>query len=141
MGDHAMWVAGVIISKQTSVPAPLAPPRSPPIGVAQEAVLFSSAFADITQPSTDFQAKAAVAAQHLATIPAMLPTYTEIRAINMSFGLAFDSSSTTLDGSSTLTQFVDWSARVHDIVYVIAGSEHLYPTPPGGFVPIDNLME
>jgi hypothetical protein len=79
ISNHPMWVAGVMISKQTSVPPPPAPARSPPIGVAQEAALFSSAFSDLDTSPAEWQSYAAVAAQHLATLPANLPAHTGTR--------------------------------------------------------------
>ena len=42
-------------------------------------------------------------------------------AINFSFAEPLDEG--TLDGSSLLTQFVDWSAATHDTLYVVAGNE------------------
>jgi hypothetical protein len=99
---HAMWVAGVMISQQTMVPMP-PPVRSPPIGVAQQASLFSAAFIDPDQAPLNLQADAAVAAQHIATLADF-----DVRAINMSFGVPLDPGD-MLDGNSTLTQFIDWS--------------------------------
>jgi hypothetical protein len=81
--DHALWVAGVMISTQTAVPTP-PPIRSPPVGVAQSAALYSSAF--LVEPVGILQQDAAVAAQHLASLPTA-----DVRAINMSFGVPRDS--------------------------------------------------
>jgi hypothetical protein len=114
--SHAMWVAGVMISRQTAVPTP-PPVRSPPIGVAQQASLYSAAFLDPDQLPPNLQAAAAVAAQHIATLPNV-----DIRAINMSFLVPLDPGE-MLDGNSTLTQFIDWSSSQHDRLYVVAGSE------------------
>jgi subtilisin family serine protease len=121
--EHALWVASVMISKQIAVDPDTG--MSPPIGVAQEADLFSAAFVEnILDP--DLQEDAAIASQHLAS-----GTW----AINMSFGLALDG--VQLDGSSLLTQFIDWSTRRHEVLYVVAGARD-DQGPPGGPVPTDN---
>jgi hypothetical protein len=122
--DHALWVASVIISSQTAVEND-PPGRSPPIGVAPEAALYSSAF--IVEPVGLLQESAAISAQLLAP---------SVFATNMSFGLELDDSSSVLDGSSTLTAFIDWSTREHNLLYVVAGNE-LVPIP--GAVPTDNF--
>jgi hypothetical protein len=46
INNHAIWVASVMISKQATAP----PGRSPPLGVAQQANLLSSAFIDPDVP-------------------------------------------------------------------------------------------
>ena len=43
----------------------------------------------------------------------------DARAINISAGLPADSFG-GLDGNSSLTKFVDWSSRVHDVLYVVS---------------------
>jgi hypothetical protein len=131
--EHAIWVAGVIISTQTSVP-PATPPHSPPIGVAPEALLFSSAFLDTMNLPTSYQQDTAVTLQHLATLVGA-----DIQAINMSMGVALEGTE-ELDGTSLLSQFIDWSANQHDILYVVAGNEFANPLPPGGPVPTDNFI-
>jgi hypothetical protein len=130
---HALWVASVMISKQTAVDPMTG--VSPPIGVAQEANLHSSAFLGMPLPTTleEQQEDAAITAQHLATLPGI-----DIRAINMSFGVELASSTSVYDGSSTLTQFIDWSANSnqHDVLYVVAGWEL---TVGDGTVPSDEF--
>ncbi len=116
--DHALWVASVMISKQTTAPAG----RSPPVGVAQQANLLSSAF--VVEPVINLQEDAAIAAQVLAST---------VWATNMSFGVPTDGF--PLDGTSTLTQFVDWSTSWHEVVYVVGGKE----VGPAGPVPTDNF--
>lgn len=66
---------------------------------------------------------AALAAQHLVPFA---------YATNMSFVVPLDG--TPLDGTSTLTSFVDWSTFWQEVVYVVAGNE---VTEPGGY-PTDN---
>ena len=116
--DHSLWVASVMISKQTTI-SPIG--SSPPIGVAPQAELFSSAF--IVQPVGNLQEDAAISAQ------ALTPT---VFATNMSFGLPTDGF--LLDGSSTLTSFVDWSTVAQEVLYVVAGNE----LGSSGPVPTDN---
>lgn len=114
---HAMYVAGVMISTATTAPAG----RSPPTGVAIEADLYSSSYLnDNPQPN------AAITAQHLATA-------LDVKAINMSFGLDLESLA-TLNGNSTFTLFVDWSATQHDVLYVKSAHE----TGEAGPVPMDS---
>jgi len=117
---HALWVASVMISKQTATANPI---RSPPIGVAQEADLFSSAFSVI--PFGDQQEDAAIAAQFLAT---------GVWATNMSFAVPLESGF-QLDGNSLLSEFVDWSSAWHEVLYVVAGNEVNKP----GVIPTDNF--
>jgi subtilisin family serine protease len=109
-----------MISQQTSVDPNTG--MSPPIGVAQQAVLFSSAFG--VAPLGNQQEDAAIAAQFLAN---------GVWAINMSFGLDLEGGY-QLDGNSILTQFVDWSTVWHEVVYVVAGNGS--GKPP---VPTDNF--
>jgi hypothetical protein len=59
-----------------------------------------------------------------------------VRAINMSFGVPFGVGRGP-DGDSKLTQFVDWSARQHDILYVVANRNDF--TLAGIGQPMDNF--
>ena len=121
--EHALWVASVMISKQDF----LGPTggQSKPLGVAQEALLESVAF-QVDQQINIQQEDAAIAAQVIATEPLLNQT-------NMSFGLPNDTQ--ILDGSNTLTAFVDWSTVSHEVLYVVAGTE----VGPIGPVPTDNF--
>lgn len=101
--EHAENVASVMISSSTTIP-----------GVAPEALLYASAFAEPIDPA---QPDAAFAAQHVA-----LQSADDVRAINMSFGELLIGGN-TLDGNSLLTKFMDWSARRNDVLYVKAGNE------------------
>lgn len=80
-------------------------------GVAPGADLFASAIS----PSANFQAGPSQSGQHVAT-----RNGGDVRAINMSFGLAVD---VGFDGNDLFTQFIDWSAAHHDVLYVVAGNE------------------
>jgi subtilisin family serine protease len=52
----------------------------------------------------------------------------------MSFGNPFDSTHTLNDGNQHLTQFVDWSAAAHDVLYVASGYEgNMNPVPKDNF--------
>lgn len=119
-GSHALHVASVMISKQTTI-GPGAGVYSPD-GVAPDASLYSSAF--FVDPVTNLHEDAALAAQTLTN---------SVFATNMSFGIptaGFD-----LDGTSTLTSFVDWSSTWQQVLYVVAGNE----VGAQGPVPTDNF--
>lgn len=111
---HAAMVAGVMVSGDKTLP-----------GVAPGARLYSSA---VGSPAKSGQAEECLSSQHIA-----LQNGGDVRAINFSFGesLARDPRpDAVLDGNALLTQCVDWSARVHDVLYVIAGNQG------GGGIPI-----
>lgn len=116
--NHASWVAGVMISSDTT--------RR---GVAPSAQLYASAF-DPAAPFFDEQA--ALSAQHIA-----LQNSGDVRAINMSFVIPLDSPEHVRDGNQLLTQFVDWSASNDNVLYVVAGKN---TTNPAGFsIPAENF--
>jgi hypothetical protein len=72
---------------------------------------------------------ALVAMQYIATAGFPKPT----RAINLSFGAQLDVGD-SLNGNALLTQFVDWSARKHDILYVASGNQgDMSPQPSDNF--------
>ena len=105
--DHAESVAGVMIS--THAVARGVAGGADPAFVAR---LYSSAYVGDIDPMV----QSAESAQRVATVPLSLMT-----AINMSFGIeAFDG---IHDGNALITQFVDWSAARHDVLYVIAGNQ------------------
>jgi Subtilase family len=97
---HAEQVAGTIISTHSTA-----------TGVAKGASLNSSADSQPFKTGEDWDS---LSLQRIAV--------TGVRATNMSFGHAVDSSA-SLDGNGLLTEFVDWSASRHDILYVAAGDE------------------
>jgi hypothetical protein len=117
--DHAGMVASVMISKDKAVP-----------GVAPGARLFASA-AGTSKNSG--QIEECLSTQHVA-----LQNGGDLRAINFSFGEPLSKDprpNAVLDGNALLTQCIDWSARVHDVVYVIAGNQG-----KGGIaIPTDNF--
>lgn len=99
-------------------------------GVAPGARLYSSASGT---PRRYGQPEECLSAQYVA-----LQNGGDVRAINFSFGesLRFDPrAKPQLDGNALLTQCIDWSARVHNVLYVIAGNQG-----KGGIsVPTDNF--
>lgn len=112
---HAANVASVIISQDKL--------RT---GVAPGASLFAAAVGPLSDRSG--QPDECIASQHVA-----LSNSGDLRAINFSFGepLSRDPRpNPVLDGNALLTQCIDWSQRVHDVLYVIAGNQG------GGGIPI-----
>jgi len=121
--EHAVQVASVMISSET---LPAGMPSS--AGVSPGAKLFSIGNDAVTQGSD------AVTLQHLA-----LANSGDIRAINISFGQTIDGKTNTEEGNSTLTQFVDWSAKQHNTLYVVSGTQNnLLGMPSVLPVPTDN---
>lgn len=117
---HAANVASVMIS-QDKLRA----------GVAPEALLYSGAVGPLSDTSA--QPEECLAAQAVA-----LQNGGDVRAINFSFGepLSRDPRpSAMLDGNALLTQCIDWSARVHGTLYVIAGNQGRGGIP----IPTDNF--
>lgn len=109
-GEHAAGVAGLMISLDKLLR-----------GVAPQARLYSSAFGLENIGRGGIQPRTCLSSQQVAR-----QNGDDLRAINFSFGesLARDPRpNASLDGNSLLTQCVDWSARVHDVLYVIAGNE------------------
>lgn len=112
---HAANVASVMISQDKL--------RT---GVAPGASLFAAAVGPLRDRSG--QPDECLASQQVA-----LSNSGDLRAINFSFGepLARDPRpNPVLDGNALLTQCIDWSQRVHDVLYVIAGNQG------GGGIPI-----
>ncbi|NEO85676.1 MAG: S8 family serine peptidase [Spirulina sp. SIO3F2] len=101
---HADLVAAVMVSQDKYLR-----------GVAPDANLYASAVGSAGQPQE------CLAAQHVAQ-----QQNGEVRAINFSFGEPLrrdDRSNPTLDGNALLTRCIDWSSRVHNTLYVIAGNQ------------------
>ncbi len=112
---HAANVASVMVSQDKFLR-----------GVAPQALLYSAAVGPIRGRSG--QPEECFASQQVA-----LSNGGDVRAINFSFGesLARDPrSSPVLDGNALLTQCIDWSQRVHGVLYVVAGNQG------GGGIPI-----
>lgn len=112
---HATNVASVMVSQDKFL-----------TGVAPDAMLFSAAVGPL--PETTAQPEECLTTQNVA-----LRNSGDVRAINFSFGEPLTRDPRTnpvLDGNALLTQCIDWSERVHDVLYVIAGNQG------GGGIPI-----
>jgi len=112
---HATNVASVMISQDKFL-----------TGVAPDAVLFAAAVGPL--PDGSGQPVECLTAQAVA-----LRNSSDVRAINFSFGeplIRDPRTDAVLDGNALLTQCIDWSNRVHDTLYVIAGNQG------GGGIPI-----
>ncbi len=117
---HAANVASVMISQDKTFK-----------GVAPNAVLYSDAIGTLTEFTG--QNEECLASQHIA-----LQNSGDVRATNFSFGepLSRDPRpGATLDGNALLTQCIDWSSRVHKLLYVIAGNQGRGGIP----IPTDNF--
>lgn len=107
LDTHAAQVASVMIGNSKKVR-----------GVAPDAKLYSSAAAT---PHKGGQEEECAAAQHVA-----MQNGNDVRAINFSFGEALQQDprpNAKLDGNALLTQCIDWSSRVHNTLYIIAGNQ------------------
>lgn len=105
--SHAQNVASIILSSAKLMR-----------GVAPNARLYSSAAGT---PKRYGQPEECLSAQHIA-----LQNGGDVRAINFSFGEALRHDprpKAQLDGNALLTQCVDWSSRVHNVLYVVAGNQ------------------
>jgi hypothetical protein len=112
---HAANVASVMVSQDKTLR-----------GVAPDALLYSAAVGPIRGRSG--QPEECFASQQVA-----LSNGGDVRAINFSFGESLSRDprpNAVLDGNALLTQCIDWSQRVHDVLYVIAGNQG------GGGIPI-----
>ncbi len=115
---HAVMVATVMVSQDKRLR-----------GVAPDARLYASAIGSLRNAG---QPEECLAAQHVAQ-----QNSGDVRAINFSFGepLRRDPRpNATLDGNALLTRCVDWSARVHNTLYTIAGNQGRGGIP----IPTDN---
>ncbi|MBE9177504.1 S8 family serine peptidase [Oculatella sp. LEGE 06141] len=116
---HATNVASVMISTDKYL-----------TGVAPDAMLFSSAVGMVRRSG---QPQECLASQTVA-----LQNGEDVRATNFSFGESLVQDprpNAVLDGNALLTQCVDWSASVHDVLYVIAGNQGRGGIP----IPTDNF--
>ena len=112
---HAANVASVMISQDKEL-----------TGVAPDATLYAAAVGPIRGRSG--QPEECFASQQVA-----LSNGGDVRAINYSFGESLSRDprpNAVLDGNALLTQCIDWSERVHDTLYVVAGNQG------GGGIPI-----
>lgn len=116
---HAQNVASLMISSSKALR-----------GVAPAAKLYAAAVGSL---KTGGQPEECLSAQHVA-----LQNGGDVRAINFSFGETLERDPrphAKLDGNALLTQCIDWSARVHDLLYVIAGNQGKGGIP----IPTDNF--
>lgn len=105
--NHAAMVATVMVSKDKRLS-----------GVAPGAKLYASAVGPLKRSG---QPQECLSTQHVAQ-----QNGGDVRAINFSFGESLQRDPRTdakLDGNALLTQCIDWSSRVHDVIYVIAGNQ------------------
>lgn len=115
---HATMVANVMVSKDKAR-----------LGVSPDARLYSTAVGLSRQTS---QSKECVASQFIAQ-----QNGGDVRAINYSFGDPLGKppkSREILDGNALLTQCLDWSSRVHNVLHVVAGNQGRGGIP----IPTDN---
>ncbi|BAZ13829.1 hypothetical protein NIES4071_56690 [Calothrix sp. NIES-4071] len=116
---HAHNVAGVMISNDKAFP-----------GVAPDARLYSSA---VGSTKVQGQPEECLSAQHIAS-----QNGGDVRAINFSFGEPLNRDprpDPVLDGNALLTMCIDWSSRVHNSLYIIAGNQGKGGIP----IPTDNF--
>ena len=119
LDNHAFMVAGVMISQDKFL-----------TGVAPLAKLYATAVGSF---SIGGQPEECLASQHIAN-----QNSGDVRAINFSFGESLERDEredAKLDGKALLTECIDWSARVHNTLYVIAGNQGRGGIP----IPTDNF--
>ena len=117
---HAANVASVMVSQDKALR-----------GVAPDALLYAAAVGPIRGRSG--QPEECFASQQIA-----LSNGGDVRAINFSFGESLSRDpriNPVLDGNALLTQCIDWSQRVHDVLYVVAGNQGSGGIP----IPTDNF--
>ncbi len=116
--QHAMMVASVMISRDKRLP-----------GVAPDARLYATAVGVLKRTG---QPEECLSTQHIAQ-----QNGGDVRAINLSFGEPLERDPrphAKLDGNALFTQCLDWSARVHNVTYLVAGNQG-----KGGIsIPTDN---
>ncbi len=119
LDPHAQNVASIMISQDKAL-----------AGVAPGARLYAAAVGSL---KTGGQSQECLSAQQIA-----LQNGGDVRAINFSFGESLESDprpNAKLDGNALLTQCIDWSARVHNVLYVVAGNQGKGGIP----IPTDNF--
>ncbi len=122
---HAVEVAGVMISTDAQ---PVGTPSA--TGVSTGAKLYSIGH----DAAVGKEESASLMSQYIAE-----QNGGDIRAINMSFAIDLSSPS-ILDGNSPFTQFVDWSAAKHNVLYVSGGNQfNSNGTPQSTSLPTDNF--
>ena len=116
--NHAQMVSGVMISNEKRLR-----------GIAPLANLYMAAIGSLKNAQ---QPEECVTVQNIA-----LQNSVTVRAINLSFGESLERDErphAILDGNALLTQCLDWSARVHNVLYVVAGNQGRGGIP----IPTDN---
>jgi hypothetical protein len=123
VGGHATAVAGVMIANGATNK-----------GVAAAARLFASATAPMAgETEEQFHRDSVITMQQVATRNANdIDPCGDVRAINLSY--QYDSAGYPLDAGSTVTLGLDWSARIHDVLYVQSRGN----LPPKTNQPTDN---
>ncbi len=104
---HATQVASILMGQHKQLQ-----------GIAPSARLYAAAAGGMTRGA---QREDCLAAQTVA-----LQNGNDVRVINLSFGESLRQDprpNALLDGNALLTQCIDWSARKHDTLYVIAGNQ------------------
>ena len=117
--DHASMVAEIMISEDKLLG-----------GIAPEAYLYASAVGSLSDGG---QPQECLTTQHIAR-----QNSGDVRAINFSFGESLERDErdeALLDGKSLLTSCIDWSAREHNSLYIIAGNQGKGGIP----IPTDNF--
>jgi hypothetical protein len=117
--DHASMVAEIMISEDKLLS-----------GIAPKAYLYASAVGSLSEGG---QPQECLASQHVAQ-----QNSGDVRAINFSFGESLERDErdeALLDGKSLLTSCIDWSARKHNALYIIAGNQGKGGIP----IPTDNF--
>jgi Subtilase family len=116
--QHAMMVASVMINRDKKIP-----------GVAPDARLYATAVGILRDTG---QPEECLSIQHISK-----QNGGDVRAINLSFGEPLERDprpQAKLDGNALFTQCLDWSARVHNVTYLVAGNQG-----KGGIaIPTDN---
>jgi hypothetical protein len=116
--DHPTIVASVMIGQDRRFP-----------GVAPAARLYATAMGSLNRIG---QPEECLSIQHIAKQHGG-----DVRSINLSFGESLNRDSRPhpqLDGNALFTQCLDWSARVHNVTYLVAGNQGKGGMP----IPTDN---
>jgi len=117
--EHATMVAEVMISQDKYLK-----------GIAPRANLYASAVGSLNEGG---QPQECLASQHIAQ-----QNGGDVRAINFSFGESLDRddrNDARLDGRALLTSCIDWSAKQHNTLYIVAGNQGKGGIP----IPTDNF--
>ena len=117
--DHASMVAEIMIARDKYLR-----------GIAPQAKLYASAVGSLSEGG---QPQECLATQHVAQ-----QNGDDVRAINFSFGESLERDErddAKLDGKALLTYCIDWSAKQHNVLYLVAGNQGKGGIP----IPTDNF--